>query len=635
MKLDEILNTRIDSLYSELESINELISTEEQKNIDLKKDIDLLRKFIMSVNRNSESIRNFTIEELSKVTDLILKYWDFSYEKEEILNNLKIVNVVLLGKHDKHLELDLSDSQREFLNSYINSANKCLESITNKYKNRGIENSSLIKLHDKKENDILDLEILHEKIVDPNNDEILNESDYKIVEKIANDENMPINVRKQLLILFIKYNHDRYNNISKIEETININEVIDCFTSVGYGPAMISIIEKHKEEIINNANTANISTILNYLEEMGIRRKFELVDLLDICIFGSLESVRRTFERIKNDPDKLNLYISISPSVWINNTEKKTNLRVRKHSEKNNTDINKKNVLYTKAHYISSEEVENNIRYLQDMGFNVSFENPQCKKTISIPNQRLRYACEVFKEYGLLTKDNIDTFAISALTVGNVLEKLDNFTEIGLLNGHSNLGDEFNNYLKYNASKILANFRDLFPLLYESYRKNDINTYYGIYFSNTKKGSLNQTFLSDLTHNEKLMKSSKRIRQESDSYIEMYISKYEEYENILTNDISLTIDETVFDDPEIIALEDNNRIKGNDKIYIIGGQVISRLKVLRNYSKIRVANTNNEEALMYSIVRGSYLDEKTFKNIASEICFVSALGGNHELFGRI
>ena len=634
MELGGILKTRIDSLYSELESINELISTEEEKNVELKKDIDLLRKFIMSVNRNSENIRDFSEKDLSKITELLLKYWDFSYEEKDARERLKVINLVLLGKHTKGLEMDLSNEQRTFLNTYINAANKCLELVTNKYKTKGIEGTSLKKIHDKKENDILDLEILFEKVSDPNNDEILTEEDASLVEKIANDENIGVNIRKQLLISFIKYNHDRFNNLPKEVKKVSIEEVIECFTSVGYGPNMISIIEKNKDEIIDNANPANISAILNYLDEMGIRRKFEAVDLLDICIYGTLESVRRTFEKIKSDPEKLALYISISPSVWINNTEKRTNLRVRKHREKTSVESSKKNTLYAKAHYISSEEVESNIKYLQDEGFNVSFENPQCKKTISTPNQRLRYAVEVYKEYGLLTKDNIDSFAISALTASNIADRLDNFTEIGLLNGHANMSDEFTNYLKYNASKILANFKDLFPILYESYRKNDANTYYGIYFSDVKKGSLNHTFLSDLNHNEKIMKTSKRIRQESDGLIETYIPRYEEYEGILSHDISMLIDETIFDDPEIVALEDNNRVKGNDKIYVIAGQVISRLKVLRNYSKIRTSNTNNEEALMYSIVRGSYLDENTFKNIASEIEFVSVLGGNHELFGR-
>lgn len=634
MKLEEILKTRIDSLYSELESINELISTEEEKNIELKKDIEILRKFIMSVNKNSENIRDFSEKDLSKITELLLKYWDFSYEEKDARERLRIINLVLIGKHSKGLEMDLSEEQRSFLNTYINASNKCLELVTNKYKTKGIEGSSLKKVHDKKENDILDLEILYEKVTDPDNDEILSEDDARIVEKIANDENVGVNIRKQLLVSFIKYNRDRYNDLPKEEKKVSIEDVIECFTSVGYGPNMISIIEKNKDEIIENANTANISSILNYLDEIGIRRRFEAVDLLDICIYGSLESVRRTFEKVKLEPDKLSLYISISPSVWINNTEKRTNLRARKHRERTNTESTKNNTLYAKAHYISSEEVENNIKYLQDIGFNVSFDNPQCKKTIATPNQRLRYAVEVYKEYGLLNKENIDTFAISALTASNIADRLDNFTEIGLLNGHSNMGDEFNNYLKYNASKILGNFKDLFPLLYASYRDNDQNTYYGIYFSDVKKGSLNHTFLSDLNHNEKIMKTSKRLRQESDGLIENYIPRYEEYEGILSNDISMLIDETIFDDPEIVALEDNNRVKGNDKVYVIAGQVISRLKVLRNYSKIRTANTNNEEALMYSIVRGSYLDEKTFKNIASEIEFVSVLGGSHELFGK-
>ena len=131
-----------------------------------------------------------------------------------------------------------------------------------------------------------------------------------------------------------------------------------------------------------------------------------------------------------------------------------------------------------------------------------------------------------------------------------------------------------------------------------------------------------------MMNNDKIVKNSKKLREESESLIES-IPRYDEYEGIISTNSGLFIDDTIFEDPEIVSLEDNYRVKGNDKIYIIGGQTISRLKVLRNYSKIRVPNTNNEEALMYSIVRGSYLDEETFKTIASEINYTSALGGKY------
>ncbi len=627
MNLSEILTTRIDSLYSELDSINGLINSEKEKNLLLKEDIDILRNFISSVNRKSENIRTFSEEELSRITSLLIKYWDFSYDEKESKEFLRIIRIVLNGKHEEELDLDLSLEQRTFLNNYISDANKCLELVTNKYKSKGIESTSLKKVHDKKENDILDLEILFEKINDENNDEILTESDCSIVEKIANDENMPVNVRKQMLISFIKYNEDRYNDVPKSSKKTSIEDVIDCFTSFGYGPAMMMVINKNKDEVVENAKIANISSILNYLDEMGIRKKFELVDLLDICLFGTLDSVRRTYESIKSDPDKLALYINISPSVWINNTVKRTNLNTRSRRSPKDK-VSKNTPLYNKAHIISSEEIEDNIKFLKEYGFDVSFDNPQCKKTILTPNIRLRYACEVYSEYGLLSKDNIDEFALSSLTASDIASKLDNFVEVGLLNGSSDMGDEFNNYLKYNASKILTNFYDLMPLLYSSYRKNDPRTYYGIYFSDVKKGKLNHTFLSDMMNNDKIVKNSKKLREESESLIES-IPRYDEYEGIISTNSGLFIDDTIFEDPEIVSLEDNYRVKGNDKIYIIGGQTISRLKVLRNYSKIRVPNTNNEEALMYSIIRGSYLDEETFKMIASEINYTSALGGKY------
>ena len=77
------------------------------------------------------------------------------------------------------------------------------------------------------------------------------------------------------------------------------------------------------------------------------------------------------------------------------------------------------------------------------------------------------------------------------------------------------------------------------------------------------------------------------------------------------NDENRIINFDVFKLEEIENLENNYKI--NDFIYDIEGICISRLKVLKNYSALYNSNLHNEEdALLYSITRGSYLDQNSF-----------------------
>ena len=85
------------------------------------------------------------------------------------------------------------------------------------------------------------------------------------------------------------------------------------------------------------------------------------------------------------------------------------------------------------------------------------------------------------------------------------------------------------------------------------------------------------------------------------------------YDSIINSDI----------EPSRQVIKDlDNRFmdKNNPLIYRIGNNVISRNKVIRNDGKLVSSKIeHNNDALMYSIVRCSYLNMDEVKAIASDI----------------
>ena len=92
-----------------------------------------------------------------------------------------------------------------------------------------------------------------------------------------------------------------------------------------------------------------------------------------------------------------------------------------------------------------------------------------------------------------------------------------------------------------------------------------------------------------------------------------YLGDTTMYDSIINSDI----------EPSRQVIKDlDNRFmdKNNPLIYRIGNNVISRNKVIRNYGKLVSSKIElNNDALMYSIVRGSYLNMDEVKAIASDI----------------
>lgn len=98
-----------------------------------------------------------------------------------------------------------------------------------------------------------------------------------------------------------------------------------------------------------------------------------------------------------------------------------------------------------------------------------------------------------------------------------------------------------------------------------------------------------------------------------------YIPNASEYEEVITRENPLNYQDDILTDEKIKTLEEQYRVDNNPYQYKIGNEIISRLKVLRCYSALKEKGITDDNAILYSVTRGMYLDEKTFNLIKTSV----------------
>ena len=98
-----------------------------------------------------------------------------------------------------------------------------------------------------------------------------------------------------------------------------------------------------------------------------------------------------------------------------------------------------------------------------------------------------------------------------------------------------------------------------------------------------------------------------------------YIPNASKYEEIIIKENPITYQDDILTDENIKTLEDNYRVDNNPYQYKIGKEIICRLKVLRCYSALKEKGITDDNAFLYSVTRGMYLDEKTFNLIKTSV----------------
>lgn len=607
--LTEIIRIKLDKLYSELDKLSR---ENDVSDLDTLEEISIKCEDFLSILAESRS--NITTLNTDDMTDILIKYGNNPYDKKEVSDKFKYIKLVYLGI-DRGLDISISDTQEAFLESYITNVMQVVKNIRSTINEKNDKKNELQSKIDELRDFIIELEALLDKINDQNNEEVLDANDFNTFYKIVEDDEISNDIKMQGLIEFRRYNIMRANKEKKTISKVSIEDIRNCFIEHGFSEKQLRIVDKFKDEIERNAKIDNIRNILNYMESKNILRRFAFSDLLTITLYGTLDSVKNRYEILEND-DKLYPIFFDTAFVWINNVSSSKKRTYNKSKDK--TSSNNKNYIkslkYT-AHTASYEDLIQNERFLRSKGLNVSLSDQNgCSKILRMPHKQLLENFDIVCKYGICDGKKID-FPLTILSsVSGLTDKLDSFIEVGLLGDSEKQGEEFGNYIKIHGGSINHINSRLYPVLYKMRRDMDTRDYYNLLFSSSRYGCLKKEFTSDMfglgIENDEVF--SKYLK---DNFIapSSYLGDTTMYDSIINSDI----------EPSRQVIKDlDNRFmdKDNPLIYRIGNNVISRNKVIRNYGKLVSSKIElNNDALMYSIVRGSYLNMDEVKAIASDI----------------
>ena len=603
MTLAEIIKTKRDNLYETYNNFN--LENNKEKIESLKEEINKLTNLIEILNKDIKNIKDLQYQDISNYISI----------KEEDLNNIKLV---LKAKYEANLAVDLTSMQLETIKKLIEELVEKKDSLAETLRteeekaNKNKEEVSSI------EEAILNLEYLYEKVNDKEDYSLLNLEDFKTLSIILEDKDTSSKIKLDLLSSVIEYNETIKKQNKKILVTTDIEEVKECFRSFGFNEDMLKYIDRNKEEISRNIDLSNAREILTFLGSKKILDKFSKGALLAIVLYSNENTVSKRYEDLK---ERKALFPALfeMPSVWVNNLPKKARAR-HKSPSSNRGGSGNNHRLRGYANMISYEEMLSNEEYLTSLGLNVSISNKTNIKVLQTSREKIEENVRTYKTYGFFNRD-MSSFPPSAFSFSKVADKCDRLVELGLLHN-------FNiNYAVGNPSVINCMREENFALLYKLKRENSIEDYYNIIFSQYQRYRqlLNRCLTTKCSkkfgYNLGTIEEIETFKQENfiNQMNDTYIPNASEYEEVITRENPLNYQDDILTDEKIKTLEEQYRVDNNPYQYKIGNEIISRLKVLRCYSALKEKGITDDNAILYSVTRGMYLDEKTFNLIKTSV----------------
>lgn len=603
MTLAEIIKTKRDNLYETYNNFN--LENNKEKIESLKEEINKLTNLIEILNKDIKNIKDLQYQDISNYISI----------KEEDLNNIKLV---LKAKYEANLAVDLTSMQLETIKKLIEELVEKKDSLAETLRteeekaNKNKEEVSSI------EEAILNLEYLYEKVNDKEDYSLLNLEDFKTLSIILEDKDTSSKIKLDLLSSVIEYNETIKKQNKKILVTTDIEEVKECFRSFGFNEDMLKYIDRNKEEISRNIDLSNAREILTFLGSKKILDKFSKGALLAIVLYSNENTVSKRYEDLK---ERKALFPALfeMPSIWVNNLPKKARAR-HKSPSSNRGGSGNNHRLRGYANMISYEEMLSNEEYLTSLGLNVSISNKTNIKVLQTSREKIEENVRTYKTYGFFNRD-MSSFPPSAFSFSKVADKCDRLVELGLLHN-------FNiNYAVGNSSVINCMREENFALLYKLKRENSIEDYYNIIFSQYQRYRqlLNRCLTTKCSkkfgYNLGTIEEIETFKQENfiNQMNDTYIPNASEYEEVITRENPLNYQDDILTDEKIKTLEEQYRVDNNPYQYKIGNEIISRLKVLRCYSALKEKGITDDNAILYSVTRGMYLDEKTFNLIKTSV----------------
>ena len=469
------------------------------------------------------------------------------------------------------------------------------------------------------EENINSLEEILKRLSNPKDKGILTKEDFAIIYKIfVEDPSVKDITKKNIMKEFI-----RQNTTSKEKnEVVGLDQVKELLATYGVLRVTIDRLDSFKDEIIKNADLDKMKEILEYLTSVDeLSKKTNIVNcfgesvLISILLYGDVEQLRRVYNyQIAKYGQILGIYLE-TPSFWINNLSKskKGKKPILKEGKRNLIPV-----LYSAIHETSIADMELNEKFLQSKGFNVSIAEGGNVKVLKKRHNVIKDNYEAYRLYGIIDNQNLYSFSISSLSFNNVLEHMDNLVELGLLDDYLTTGRPENAYAIMYPSIIQNLNQEEILFLYHLKATSELDDYYDSIFSKKYLGMLTKTDIRSLMKNAGLnKKTSDKYKAEYFVDLATEIPNYNIFLECIY-DLNIIIhDDGILNDSMIQELENNYKVTKYS--YQFGNQVISRLKVLRNFTALMKNGYNDENALLFSITFGSFIDSETLNIIKGSL----------------
>ena len=450
------------------------------------------------------------------------------------------------------------------------------------------------------------------------------------------------------------------------EEKKDFNEVKNLFSEFLNKRVRIDLLEKYQDEICTRIDLVNARGILEFFKENKLIDKFSVIAILQIVLYGRFDYIKNFyFEKVlPKEKDIRELYFEDSLScVWIN--EKSTDRRRNTTIKKSNVKENNKS-LYSNIHEVCDDDVWENIRILKEnesiLHDKYDLSNIDYLWVITKPTWLIKKNISLFKIF------NIRDIKLTALVQNDLEDKIHFIIELGLLNTPRNYmfreiernvpryndfmlngkkKDDYNgnilNYYERNTSEIGKTPYIEYIYWFYKMQRSGKEAFYQEFFSSFRAGTRNKTDFYDNNDLRIIKDKDEFERMISNNFVTNYydalIPNYDVYDEVIREynssqkgDIVIPyFDSNILNDEKLNKLEDcmakdifaiDDKVNKIDNLYVylFDKTIISRYKVLRNLSILKNKyGYLNDDMILTSVVRGSYINKDTFDIINDKI----------------
>lgn len=602
MNLVEFLRSKIRKIQKEYEDI---ISGTRISNIN-----NEIKRLELLINKISTNIERLTREEILYVYD---NMEHSVYDPEGFIS-------VVLNPEELNPNAEDYDYKRKQRIDLIDRLTETINIVINKYEHEK-EKLEEAKKHNP-EMLIKSINLLIEKLMDQDDIRKISVQEFNLLESLAKDENYETNFR--IFVQTLKYNYKpekekkEYNKVD-IDELKNI-----LIREFNLNKELLALVDKYTKDVKERASIENYREILNYLKEEKVLWKFDNETLFRILNNSSLEIVKEVLEKSKQD----NIFDTIfkAPASIF---EKVVDLGTSKSSRKTGgkgTRSSSSRESRLPIGGISYDQFLENRNFLLEKGFNVNEEEfyKGCEEVLEVNPKRLKSNYNKLVLYGII-KDTIpqEFKNISALSSSFIMQSIDKYIEAGLFD-----------YIRRHTTMINKNrdeglFARLYAIRKEALRRTELRfpqnseehtRIFEEEFKNMVMYKKDPTCLSGEVTDTRVLRDPvilQKLLDDNGVYkpiINNYDEMYKELEKVDKENKAYT---PIFD----ININELDRFyKVGEYKYKFGNQIISRLKVLRNYTVLKEENKyNDKDILMMSIIFDTILDKETFNEIAKAI----------------